>query len=310
MAFLNKLILLFYIPFLLFATSAISDKCEDFEKKVNDYYDSYVLKIYETNNYTFKVVEGICNNKLSYGVCLASIEAKYYDLKIIVNGVEYTLKEDNRGDYIAYVILKTDTDISVCVYDNVNGHSTKRYEYKLQYTNKEDLETSSFCVKGNNLGCKDISKLKKDYQIDTTMKIVIIVLSAISLMCIVWILALVIFKKGLFNKEVKNEREVIFFDFNIKEEDDNDLENIEVEAFETEGDETKEVYDKKYFYEEETDEEFDVTPYLKEKGYKLDYSLMNEEEKNQAMVLLMTLKYNGTINEFQYKNEVIKLWKK
>ena len=50
--------------------------------------------------------------------------------------------------------------------------------------------------------------------------------------------------------------------------------------------------------------------YLQEKGYGLDYTLMTEEEKNQVMVLLMTLKYNGTINEFQYKNEVIKLWKK
>ncbi len=312
MAFLNKLLLFLYLPFLLLSTSPVTTKCDDFEKKVNDYYHSYVLETYETNNYTFKVVEGVCNDKLSYGVFLACVEANTYDLKIMVNGVEYTVKEDNRGDYIAYVIVRTNDEISICVFDNANGNSTKRYEYQLAYYSKEDIEMSTTCVKGNNLACKEISKLKKNYQIDTDIIIVLIVLSAISLMCIVWILALLVFKKGLFNKNIKRESEVIFFNFN--EEQDDDLDNIEVEALEIKDKEPKEVYEKKYYYEEETeeisDEEFDFKPYLEEKGYQFDYSLMSEEEKNQVMVLLMTLKYNGTINEFQYKNEVIKLWKK
>ena len=311
MAFLNKLLLFLYIPFLLLSTSAITNKCDDFKKKVNDYYDSYVLETYETNNFTFMVVEGICNDKLSYGVFLACVEANAYDLKIMVNGVEYTVKEDSRGDYIAYVIVRTNDEISICVFDNVNGNSTKRYEYQLAYSSKEDIEISENCLKGNNLTCKEVSKLKKNYQIDTDVIIVIIVLSAISLMCIVWILALLVLKKGLFNKNIKRESEVVFFNFN--EEQDDDLDNIEVETVEIKDEvkteSFKEVYEKKYNYEEDI-EEFDFKPYLQEKGYGLDYTLMTEEEKNQVMVLLMTLKYNGTINEFQYKNEVIKLWKK
>ena len=308
MAFLNKLLLFLYIPFLLLSTSAITNKCDDFKKKVNDYYDSYVLETYETNNFTFMVVEGICNDKLSYGVFLACVEANAYDLKIIVNGVEYTVKEDSRGDYIAYVIVRTNDEISICVFDNVNGNSTKRYEYQLAYSSKEDIEISENCVKGNNLTCKEVSKLKKNYQIDTDVIIVIIVLSAVSLICIVWILALLVFKKGLFNKNIKRESEVVFFNFNEEKQED-EIDNIEVEALEVENESVKEVYEKKYNYEEDI-EEFDFKPYLQEKGYGLDYTLMTEEEKNQVMVLLMTLKYNGTINEFQYKNEVIKLWRK
>ena len=260
MAFLNKLLLFLYIPFLLLSTSAITNKCDDFKKKVNDYYDSYVLETYETNNFTFMVVEGICNDKLSYGVFLACVEANAYDLKIIVNGVEYTVKEDSRGDYIAYVIVRTNDEISICVFDNVNGNSTKRYEYQLAYSSKEDIEISENCVKGNNLTCKEVSKLKKNYQIDTDVIIVIIVLSAVSLICIVWILALLVFKKGLFNKNIKRESEVVFFNFNEEKQED-EIDNIEVEALEVENESVKEVYEKKYNYEEDI-EEFDFKPYL------------------------------------------------
>lgn len=306
MVLLSKILMLFILPTLLVFPNAISDKCNDFKTKVNDYYDNYILELYETENYTFMAVEGICNNELTYGVFLASIDANSYDIKIYINEYEYTLEEDSRGDTIAHVILNTSSDIKICVYDNAKGNSTKRYEYVLKYQNINDFLNDSNIIKGNNLGVDKVNKLKQVSLFRSNVISFIIILSSISLVCILWLLYLYIFKKGIFDKTKERISEVEFFIYeNVNESND----NIEVEVIE-EIKSQEEVYEKKQYFYEEDEADFNFTPFLQENGYSEDYSIMTEEEKNQVMVLLMTLKYKGTITESQYNKEVIKLWKK
>ena len=99
--------------------------------------------------------------------------------------------------------------------------------------------------------------------------------------------------------------DIEYFGVEIEKDDFGEAEIIEEKTVEK----TEESYEKKLYFEEDV-EEFDIKPYLKERGYKEDYLLMDEEEKNQVMVLLMTLKYKGIINEVQYQRECVELWKK
>ncbi len=318
MVLLSKILLILLLPILSVFPSAISEKTEDFKVKVNDYYDSYVLETYETDNFTFMLAEGVCNSELAYGVYLASLEANSYDIKIYLNSVEYKLEEDSRGDVVCPVVKRLDGEIKVCVYDNLNGNSTKRYESILKFNTKEALEMNVNCVKGNNLGTKEIFELDVNREIRNSIVTLVIILSSISGVCVLWILYLFITKKGLFDKAKEHVSEVDFFVYEEDErvnnpyirDDANEAEVISEEnVYDNQNNEQKDIYEKKYYYEEDL-EDFDFTPYLAEKGLGNDYSVMSEEEKNSVMILLMTLKHKGTINEVQYKNEVIKLWKK
>lgn len=308
MVLLSKFLILFILPILSLFPNVVSDKANDFKTKVNDYYDYYVLETYETVNYTFIVAEGICNEELTYALFFASLEANAYDIIINVNDSIYTLEEDSRGDTVAYVILQKDDETKICIFDNEEVNSTKRYEYILKYKSIDDIKNDSNVIKGNNLGTEEISKLKRFTNFGKSALQFVIILVSISFICILWLLYLYIFKKGIFNKTKERTNEVEFFIY----EDDCE-ENLEVEVVEEEKvkeEAEKEVYEKKKYYFEEDEIDFDFSPYLKEKGYKEDYSTMTEEEKNQVMLLLMTLKHQGKISDNQYQKEVIKLWKK
>ncbi len=62
--------------------------------------------------------------------------------------------------------------------------------------------------------------------------------------------------------------------------------------------------------EREDIKEVDIESLLLLKGYKTDYNLMSEDEKNDCMVYFMILRKTGQISSEQYQKEVVKLWKK
>src|SRR5690606_11966949 len=70
------------------------------------------------------------------------------------------------------------------------------------------------------------------------------------------------------------------------------------------------AYERQRFYEDEVDDFIDIEKVLREKGYKTDYKVASEEEKNQIMLELMKMRDLHEISQTQYREEIIKLWKK
>lgn len=292
----NKILLIFNMIFLIVLPNAYTDKMNSFLNDINEAYDVYVLKERENDYYHFILSEGVCNDKVCFGVFLGNKESNSYDVYVYVNNKKYYLNEDKRGDVSELCInVNNSSNIRVCVYDK---YDSLRFEEEIEFLEKSEYYSLNNIIKGNNQGC-ELSNIKSRSSFN-----IIYVFLIISGICIFIILYLFVFKKGIFNKENKHYSEVDFFSFK-KEEDD----NIEVnETIETSF-EKEEVYEKKYYYEED-EEDFDVIPYLRKNNFKEDYLLMNEDEKKEVMLMLMHLRHDKIISENQYQKEVIELWKK
>ena len=54
----------------------------------------------------------------------------------------------------------------------------------------------------------------------------------------------------------------------------------------------------------------DIKAYLQDQGFVIDYSILDEEEKNKIMMELIKLKNDGSISLDAYYKETYELWKK
>lgn len=285
------------------SSSVMSDKYNNYISSVNEYYDDYKVSYYEKNNFIFAIIEGECNDELSFGVFLSSMESGSYTVKIFIEEREYSLPKDSRSDTVTYCVKHPDEETRICVYDVVGDTSTMRLEHYLVYETKEEYDIADSKIDGRDVGCS-LTSMVREYSLTSILLIIVIACIGVAGLCFGVILYLFRTKKGMFNKERNKDNDHKFF---IMDEDGNNH-NREKDDVEEIDEEPKEVYEKKYYYDDE--EEFDFKPYLLEKGYKTNYKEMTEEEKNQVMVYLMTLRHLNKITEKQCQEEAIKLWKK
>ena len=302
-----KLLLIISMLIMSFPT-AVSNKYDEYLSAVNEAYDTYTVDVYENENYTLAVVQGMCNDTLSYGVFLASYESGKYVIKLFIDEKEYSLPQDSRKDTMVYAVNMPTKETYVCVYDSVGSISTKRLEVKLDVNTVDDLNNKNTLYHGMNRGV-EVSTMSRRYNI----KKVLIFISAISLFIIIGGIIIIIFlkknKKGLFNKENAYQSDIEYFPKDEAVSDSNIQENDEYEV-KDETDEVREVYQKKYYFDDDEENYINITPLLEEKGYKTNYQDMSEEEKNEVMIYFMTLRHEGKISEAQYKRETSRLWKK
>ena len=288
--------------------TAVSNKYDEYLSGVNEAYDTYTIDVYENENYTLAVVQGMCNDTLSYGVFLASYESGKYVIKLFIDEKEYSLPQDSRKDTMVYAVNMPTKDKYVCVYDSVGSISTKRLEVKLDVNTVNDLNNKNTIYHGMNRGV-EVSTMSRRYNI----KKVLIFISAISLFIIIGGIIIIIFlkknKNGLFNKETAYQSDIEYFPKDEAVSDSNIQENDEYEVKDETAD-VREVYQKKYYFDDDEENYIDITPLLEEKGYKTNYQDMSEEEKNEVMIYFMTLRHEGKISEAQYKRETSRLWKK
>ena len=298
-----KLLLTMILVILSAFSSKVEENYNQYLSNINSAYGEYVIDVTENENYTVAVVQGMCNNTLSYGVFLSSYDNDAYVIKVFIDDKEYSLPTNSRSDTMVYAVNMPTKITRVCVYDNDSGNSTLRWEMELYIKDINDLNNNPNLYHGMNEGI-EVSTMSRKYNFKTIAIVLVIITAVIISAGLVLVLFMKKNKKGIF-KENKDSDTVVFFENPNDISVDGDIKEEKVEELEV-----KEVYEKKYYFDDDEENYIDIKPLLEEKGYKTDYKILSEAEKNEVMIFLMTLRHDGKISESQYKKETANLWKK
>lgn len=294
----------------------------EFDAQVETAYNEYIEVQTENPNYTIKLVTGVFDNQVRYGVFFTSEIAKEYHLKVFYKNRLYQLPETNRGDVNVVAIDFEEGEIfSIEIYDKQGHYQYGNEEFKnIKVIAKEEFTNYENLLIGNGMG-SSITRLKSANNIKVKT-IFIGVLVFILLVCGIIIFIYYKKKRGLFNPDLKKENVFNFKEFLNSEIPTETDDYIDVEVLESETDDqamTKEDnQDENGFiqnnyiwshYEEERSN-FNIKSYLKDLGYITNYQLASEEEKNQIMLELMKLRDQRKITQDDYLEEISELWKK
>lgn len=294
-----------------FLKTPIDQGLEDFNSQVQDGYSQYTV-LYENTNtyYRLKIIEGVNDGKVNFGIYLFNIQSKSHRLVIEVGNSSYTLKTNSRGDYIVPAFSIED-EAKIFIIDEMNSI---RYTLNIKNKSVSDFEKYEEIFDGNGQGLSK-EKLRLTVNLET-MDIITIVFIIVSCVFGVVLVLMYIFKLGMFNP---NRRKANVYNFRptiyVQEyEHDEETDHLEIDRtrFERVQEEEPQVVNM-YPYQREYDDEdddVDVGEILRNDGFNTDYSSLSEEEKNQIMLELMMLRDKKIISISSYKKEVIKLWKK
>lgn len=303
-----------FILFLLLATLLpYQEGMQKFTNEISEGYEEYIVLYGETEEeatnsyYTLKIVKGINDNQVTYGFYLYNDQSRSHTVVITANGKNYYPKTDSRGDYY-YPAIELKTDNTLQVYDE---NDKVRYEVTIVQESKESFLGRDLLILGNNQGI-EVTQLSGLQKISLVSLLQIIFGSFVFLFGIV-LLIMFVSKKGLFNKEKRQEN---VFDFNafINEINSQKPIIIEDEPLKDHDDDVPldaQIPVNNYpNIREYEDEEDDISDLIIRAGFSTDYTHMTEEKKNEIMLYLMRIRDEGKITSEQYRQEVIKLWKK
>ena len=301
MKFIMILTIIFQI--LLPAEQAVSD----FDTQVNSGYEVYSI-VYEDKNtfYDLKIVQGINNGNMNFGIVLYNVEAKTHSIQVISNGKKYLLPANDRGDYLAPAVKYTN-DIEIQI---INEQSINK-KISLEYFTPETYSSDNL-VTGNNEGIKTL-RMSSSIGV-SKMGIISLIFAGVIVICGLVIYAFYRRRKGIFSEQKRKENVFDFHEFYgqyaANQNDDLVLNKEGIVIPETDIDEeTVPAYERQRDYDDE-DVEIDVEAILQSKGYNTDYANALEIEKNDVMLELMRMRDDKEITQEQYRKETIKLWKK
>ena len=273
-----------------------SNGFDKFEEKVNDsYYSYYEYKNISEEDYELVIIKGICLNEPCYGIVFKS--NKEYELILEIDGLLYSLNENESEGYYEALCIKADINIGLRIYDTKgNSFKINNIEHsQLPKFSKNSLSEEALFIGLNN--CKEFSVLNSYALKIPNYIIIILIIFAIIGAALTWILVMWIMKKGKFKEELRKALN-----------DDIEIENNIYQEAEVVHESNMEVSSEgSYQYDDEI--EFDINEYLIEHGYKSDYSLYSKEEKEKLTMELMKLKEEKQINEDDYYGEIYKIWK-
>lgn len=300
-----KLLLLFLINIITLSSVPAESKEKAFMESVDkeyQYYEKSQDYSYSNNYFSIIVVQGIYNDKPSYGICFTSVESgKYYAL-LTIDDNSYKLLQDERKDGKA-IAIESKYNIYIKVYDE--NDNKQSYEVTLPRFNKDKYDITN-AIEGNGTG-KKFDELISYIPKPSFFKTFIVILLSVTGMSVVLTLILFITKKGLFNKEKRKEGIISMKD--LLSEDTNDI--IEVDYLENVKDlNNNRLENSNDNFEEPIDEIKDIKAYLRDKGFITEYNALSEEEKNNIMIELMALKDQKKISLNDYYKETLELWKK
>lgn len=294
-----------------------------FDNEVEKSYDQYrIIHEYSNINYTIKLIHGTMKDNVYYGICFYSEMAKEYTLRLDINGREYELKGDDRGDISVIALDLNRRDMfSLVVYDkNNNMQALTVAEFSdIHIPSKDEFENYENILPGFGKG----SSLSKPSYVGgivlTTITMFFIIAGSILFLCVVIIFIYFKKRKGLFNKDERKKNVFNFKEFiysveqSLKEEENEHF--IPTEVIEDQDEEPTLTHSPEYTphyswarSEEETSN-FNVKKHLQSKGFIINYTLASDEEKNQITMELMHLRDSGIITKDDYLDEIGKLWK-
>lgn len=288
-----KILLIVYMLFLSFIPlGQEKNSIDTFYIDVNNCYDYYETTLNEaTTQYSLVVVRGLINSKAYYGF--------YFDttsnikIEISFDDARYTVNESDKN-IVSAVSLRSDNKYELVIVDGKK--EIKRVTLDIFFPSSVNIDNMT---KGEGKGAinteLELSKMSSpivDYAIYVSIGVIVISCLIIGI--------LFIRKKGLFDKEkrkigVLNIKEI--YEKKTTPLTDNDFLNPNEEIIKEE--KPKDEYEIK-----------DIKAYLKEYGFNTNYSVLNDEEKNQIMLRLMFLKDNKKISLDDYYEETKELWKK
>ena len=309
---MNK-ILIFLLSFMLLSTPQEIFK-DNFLSDVDKAYSEYtVITNYTNETYSLHIVKGIINNQATYGVSFFNIRAGDYNLFFEIDGIEYKVKPDGRGDYrLIGIKWRNYEQVKIKIYSKDGNLQSPAH---LTVLDKFDKSTFVGDIIGQDEG-KTLVSLERVDSVLNFDAFAMVTLAIIGV-CALVIAIFAITKKGMFSKEVRKESVFDFKEFinqqtTTPQNNDDWIEVVpEVEEVQNDSQESpKEVYEKAPRYVDDEISSIDVKKHLQDAGFVVDYSLVGDEEKNLIMLELMLLKNEGKISNDVYLEEIYKLWKK
>lgn len=304
---------------LLFVTNTFDANTIQFEEDISKAYEVYAEYIEFPNtsdSFYLKIVRGKVNDKWCYGVCFTNSFAKTYSIKIVdENNNVYSLPQDKRGDINA-VAIEVNKVYTINVYRDGEKISLYKKAELVPFEEEEfALTDSKKMIFGENKGTKFIELKSEKQKVNSDMFYILVAFGAITLGCVIIIVAFAKMKKGMFSKEKRSEgvfnfKEFLSEDFN--EEPKNEFDIIDIAPVEEKDEELnseREIYQKMFRYDDDEVSGFKIKEYLQDKGFVIDYKLASEEEKQKIMLELMKLKNDKKITEDEYLEEAYRLWK-
>ena len=309
---MNK-ILIFLLSFMLLSTPQEIFK-DNFLSDVDKAYSEYtVITNYTNETYSLHIVKGIINNQATYGVSFFNIRAGDYNLFFEIDGIEYKVKPDGRGDYrLIGIKWRNYEQVKIKIYSKDGNLQSPAH---LTVLDKFDKSTFVGDIIGQDEGKTLVSLERVDsvLNFDAFAMVTLVIIGV----CALVIAIFAITKKGMFSKEVRKESVFDFKEFinqqtTTPQNNDDWIEVVpEVEEVQNDSQESpKEVYEKAPRYVDDEISSIDVKKHLQDAGFVVDYSLVGDEEKNLIMLELMHLKNEGKISNDVYLEEIYKLWKK
>lgn len=315
-----KLLILFLSFITMFMPLSTGLSKEDIDNTQNRFLDnvdknySYydIERTIDFDEFSLVIVKGIYNNCGCYGISFVPAVSNEYVLVLETTESTFTLPNSN------YVIaLKADITYEIIIYDK-EGTKLNIEKIILSKFTKDDFDPTS-ALEGNGEGVR-FSALQA-YK--TKLRYLTVLLISLGIMIAISgsvILLLFILKKGFFNKEKRKEGVVSMRD--IYEAETNDLEQDGISF-----DEKEDYYEepssnvnstvipvinpnKREEDDSDSSKVEDVKAYLVDRGFVVDYSILDEGEKNKIMMELIKLKNDGMISMDAYYKETYELWKK
>ena len=304
-----KMLLTFIIGLMPLAISPVESKYKAFMDNIDKGYLEYEVETIENTMYHLAVVRGNNKGKPCYGISFTSAHAGEYYCVLKAENVKYSLPTDNRKDSMA-VAIESEVAMVIEIYNK---------EGKLQATKKDlpiftikDLNPEKVILgEGNGV---PISKLSLYTEKIPFYKVYLIVILSIIGVTGLIILLMFVFKKGMFNANVRkngviNMRGVLEEQtFDHPQEDyfeDVNSENIIVEK-----DSQQDSIINDSNNTNDLEKITNIKEYLEKHGFSTNYSELTEDEKNKVMLELIKLKNNNQITINDYYDETVLLWKK
>lgn len=302
------------LTFLLNLSFAL-DFTNAFDLEVQNAYEKYqVYDEYESPYYSLKVIYGLVNDEIRYGICFFSMQAKEYSMVIVYQGQQYTLPSNKRGDVsVVALALKASETFSLEVYDQAKQYQSSSVFQNISVITKEDFLNLSNLETGFNQGTKT-TKLSF-IQSWSSLSVFYYGLLGVFGICA---LVLIIFywrKKGFFDDAIRqdvSEPQILPL-MNTQEQPTSDEfeEFVQPTNNEFEGFEQPQNHKALYHHEwqEEEPSNFDIKAHLEALGFLVNYHMLLEHEKFMIMKELIHLRDQKQITQDEYLEEVSHLWK-
>ena len=314
-----KIIFNLILAFFLSLTTPVVTAKAEYQADVNKGYDSYSYIVdYENSYYSLIVVEGLVDDKITYGVFFFNDVSRAYYITLVneQTGLRQLFPETDRGDvYVLGFQVEKGSSYTILIRDKKSHEQHLPFELSFGLKTEEEISSLATSGLGNGVSMTDLETAYwfKPFKINLPALIVsfFIALAIVSLIVIIYFYRK---KKGVFQK--KDESDFDFEKFVKSDEFDNFLsKEIEKPIFEIKPEDvtveevTEPVY-KRYARDVEAEfSNFNIKEYLEKEGFSTDYTQLNHETKNQITLRLMYLKDQNLITVDDYLKEISKLWK-